>query len=552
MGRFARATEDFHRRVYRLYSNEGPRALMRMRLLHYGLQNFGSVYEDEKGDEYLTIPTDIVMNTAIQRVLSGFNLDYKVGSFNEFSLKFRLINPSFSPDAGQPAFAGPLAGISIAGLKWFLRDLPVASAFLPEKWEDAIYPWTTEAANYLDMFAMGHIGRNTEIGEAIRMAFPMMATTAWDALVEPGDKNRIKANYVYQAISYQEAYGNGIPEFANNKEKTRWLNNIKTGAGNIATAQSMLGLISPAYPQLKDSKGLPEFIKENGISTWSSAFWDIYQGVIKSDPDVANPFELAVAMFVGKNPGKAVYTIPKTTKEYRVLIAKTDEVKNWAESNQRFIKNFGESGIAYVFAPMSGEYNPDMYNWLESQGLIERADFRDYLQKVQVAVDKEKYFAIDESLNKKLVSTADYNERTKLIALANNEQQGLLISNPELEDVLDANVSKGELRIMMRDLKGAVNDLTSPISDDTRTAMRFAIDQIESFIDYSDNPVYKQSYNFSDDRKRKKQDILAILGEMAFDPAVKEATRLVFVPLLNNYSRDVLGASIERATIGSR
>jgi hypothetical protein len=57
---------------------------------------------------------------------------------------------------------------------------------------------------------------------------------------------------------------------------------------------------------LKDSKGLPDFIKENGISTWTSAFWDIYEGIVKADPDVANPFELAVAMFIGKNPGKSV------------------------------------------------------------------------------------------------------------------------------------------------------------------------------------------------------------------------------------------------------
>ena len=553
MGRFARATEDFHRRVYRLYANEGPRALMRMRLLHYGLENFGSVYTDENGDDYLTIPTDIVMNAATSRVLSLFNVDYKVGTFNEFAFKFRLINPSFSPDAGQPAFAGPLAGISIAGLKYLLRDLPIASAFLPDNWEDEIYPWTTEAANYLDTFAMGHIGRNTEIGEALRMAVPMLATSAWDALVPPGDMNRVKANYVYQAISYTEAFGNGIPDFANNKEKTRWLNNIKTAAGNIAIGQSLIGLfLSPAYPGLKDSKGLPEFIKANGISTWSSAFWDVYQGVIKADPDVANPFELAVAMFVGKNPGKAVYTIPKTSKEYRVLIAKTNEVKNWAETNQRFIKNFEQSGVAYVFAPMSGEYNPDMYNWLESQGLIDRADFRDYLQKVQVAVDKEKYFAIDESLNNKLISSRDYNERKKLIALANDEQSSLLISNPELEDMLDNNVSKGELRIMMRDLKGAINDPTAPMSNDTRAAMRLAINQVQSFIDYSDNPLYKQGYNFSDDRKRKKEEVLTILGELAFDPAIKEATRLVFVPLLNNYSREALGASVERAVIGGR
>ena len=98
LGRFVRATEDFHRRIYRLYSNEGPRALLRMRLLNYGLENFGSVYEDENGDEYLVFPTDIVMNTAVQKVVQKLtgNENFKVGSFNDFTLKFRLINPSMN------------------------------------------------------------------------------------------------------------------------------------------------------------------------------------------------------------------------------------------------------------------------------------------------------------------------------------------------------------------------------------------------------------------------------------------------------------------------
>lgn len=549
LGRFARATEDFQRRVYRLYANEGPRAISRMRLLHYGLENMGSVYEDENGDEYLTIPSDIVINMALKKTFDAVGLDYKVGEFNDFTFKFRLSNPSFAPDAGVPAFAGPVSGIFITGTKWFLRDLPVVSAILPDKWEDAIYPWTNKIADYLDMYAMGHIGRNTDIGEAVRLAFPMLATTLWDGLASP-DVNRIKANYVTQAIAYTEAFGNGIPDFASNKEKVAWLNTIKTAAGNVAAAQSMMGMLSPAYPSLKDAKGLPEFIKDNGISTWSSAFWDIYKGVIASEPDVANPFELAVAMYIGKNPGKSIYTIPKTSKPYKVLIAKTDELKQWSVDNKRFVKDYQESGIAYVFAPMSGEYNPDMYNWLESQGLVEQVEFKDYLQKVQIAVDKEKYYAIDEALAKKLAKEPDYVERRALITAANQEQRALLTSNPELEDALDDGISGKQLKTMFQDIKAAVNDKEAPMSEATRISMRFAAEQVQAFIDYSENPVYKSKYTFSDDRAKMKQEIKDLLSQLVFDPSVKEASKLIFIPLLNKYSRDVLGASVEKGYYG--
>jgi hypothetical protein len=552
VGRFFRATEDFHRRVYRLYASEGPKALMRLRLLHYGLENVGSVYQDENGDDYLTVPTDIVMNTATQKVLNAFNVDYKVGSFNEFAFKFRLINPSFAPDAGQPAFAGPIAGLSITALKGFLRDLPIVSALLPANWEDNIYPYTNEVANYLDTFAMGHIGQNTDIGEAIRMAFPMLFTTAWDTLA-PAEVNKNKANAVYQGMNYMEAFGNGLPDNANNKQKRQYIQNIKVAANNVTAAQAIIGLFgSPAYPSLKDSKGLPDFIRETGISTWTSAFWDIYEGIVKSDPEVANPFELAVAMFIGKNPGKSVYTIPKTNKEFKTIIAKTNELKDWATNNKKFLDDYRTSGISYIFAPKAGEYNPDIYSWLEAQGLVEQADFMEYLNKVQIARDKEKYYAINDALVERLATSTDYQERASLIAIADSEQQTLLLSNPELEDSLDDNISGKDLKMMFRDLIGAVDDASAPIPDATRNAMRLAINEVQSFVDYSTNPAYKQLYTFSDDRRRMKEEVIAVLEQLVFDPAVKEATRLIFVPMLNKYSRDVVGASVERAYVGGR
>jgi hypothetical protein len=189
---------------------------------------------------------------------------------------------------------------------------------------------------------------------------------------------------------------------------------------------------------------------------------------------------------------------------------------------------------------------------MESQGLIKRADFADYLNKVQIARDKEKYYAINDALAEKLANATDYQQRQSLIALADAEQQSLLLSNPELEDSLDDNISGRDLKTMFRDIRGAVDDESSPISEDTRIAMRFAINEVQSFVDYSTNPAYKQLYNFTDDRRRMKEEVMAILGQLAFDPAVKEASRLIFVPMLNKYSRDVMGASIERAKVGGR
>ena len=239
--------------------------------------------------------------------------------------------------------------------KALLRELPVASAVLNKDWEDAIYPWTNKAADYLDKWAMGHIGRNTDLGDILKFAAPMLFSTIIDTFKSTEDSTA-KSNYAMQAICYREAFGNGIPDNPTPEQKTDYLDSIKTDAGNIAWAQSIIGLQSPAYPQLKDGRGLPEFIKENGISTWTSAFWDIYNGILQSDVEVANPFELAMATFIGKYPGKACYTIPRNEKAVKVFISKTDELKEWATKNKRFLETYDESGIGYIFAPKIGEH----------------------------------------------------------------------------------------------------------------------------------------------------------------------------------------------------
>jgi hypothetical protein len=548
VGRFIRATEDFQRRVYRMYSNEAPRAIFRMRLVNYGLENFGGIYEDENGEEYWTFPTDIVTNTVVEktmRFLTG-NEGFKIGEYNNFSFKWRLSNPSFAPDAGAPSLAGPIAAISVLFAKAFLRELPKVSAVLPKDWEDEIYPWTNKAADYLDRWAMGHIGRNTDLGDILRFAAPMLFSTVIDTFKSTEDST-VKSNYAMQAICYREAFGNGIPDNPTPEQKVDYLDSIKSDAGNIAWAQSIIGLQSPAYPQLKDGKGLPEFIKENGISTWTSAFWDIYNGILQSDVEVANPFELAMATFIGKYPGKACYTIPRNEKAVKVFISKTDELKEWATKNKRFLETYDESGIGYIFAPKIGEYNPDIYQWMESQGLVVKPELKKFLRKVQTATDKIKYFAIETALLEKLENTADYTERSQLISAAAREKELLRISNPLLEsEVTNPDRDKGIMNEMLKDVGAAVADPTTPMSKETRIAMQVAVQEMRAFIEFSDNSAYQATYSFTTDRKNYKENVMNILRQLAFDPAVREATRLIFVPLLNQHSRDALSASVGR------
>lgn len=551
LGRFYRATEDFHRRVFRTYTKNTLRSFYKLRLLSMGLQTSGSVYTDESGDDYIIFPTDIIISSAIEpvmRTLSG-NDSFKVPRATDFAVKFRLINPSFAPDAGAPSLAGPLAAASIQVLKSFLRELPLTP------YRDKLYPWTTKAADFLDRFAMGHIGQNTDLTDIIRTSLPMMGTSLLDLArpAEAGEEsktlilgsNRNKANLVIQAIAYKQAFGQGLSPNATPEERAQYIKELKIAANNIAFMQSFLGyFVSPGFPSLKESAKIPDYLKEVGIASPISDFWDIYQGILRNqeNEDMTDAYDLAVATFVGKNPGKIIYTIPRSDKKMRVFINKTENLKNWANNNKPFIETYGET--AFIFAPTIGEYNSDIYAWMEASGLVGRTKISDYLDAVQVAEDKQLYFSIRDAEKEQLKAAVDYQERKNIINQSERNRQLLLQSNPMLESALNSSEDRGMLNKRLADLNAAITSPNTPISKDVRALMQTASKEVSRLIDLANNPMAKNYSNFSSQKAALKEEILSVLGELAtVSPEVKEASRLIFVPLLNEYSRDVTTAS---------
>jgi hypothetical protein len=532
VGRFYRATEDFYRRVFRIYTKTPLRSLYRIRLLHTGLEASGDVYEDDKGDKFIVFPTDSIINGAVEpvlRTLTG-NSTLQVPSFNEFTLKLRLLNPSFSPDAGQPALAGPIGALSVVTARAILRDLPFGQ------------PYATDFAETVDTLALGQFGDRMTFKSAI---MPMLADSILSTL-SPVERDRQKTTALLQAISYGQAFGNGLPPDATTEERAKYLSNLKLSSNVIIIGRNMLGLISPGQPTLRDSKGLPDFLKKTGITSWKASFWDVYNSLLRnSDEDTGDVFDLAVATWVGQNPGKLAYLVPRNTKEFRVLINTTQEVKDWSVRNKKFIDTYKEVG--YLFAPKSGEYNPDIYAWMESEGLVDIPDFKDYLDSVSVAEDKQRYFAIEDKLTETLKNKSVYGDRRQLIDRAQQDRTALLISNPYLDaEISGKGTNRGDLKVMFKGLSEAVADPKSPIDMATRSAMNLAVKNVAEFVNFSEDPAMGKRWDFSSMKSSKKEQVVSILAELGkVNPEVKEANRIIFTGLLNYYSRESLIAGIE-------
>lgn len=559
VARFYRATEDFYRRLYRVYGKTPLRTLYRLRLLNTGLDAAGDIYEDDKGDKYVIFPTDTIINSAVEpvvRALTGKE-DFQIPTWTEMSLKLRLINPSFAPDAGQPALSGPIGAYSTLVLRAIVGDvLPFVeriSKILPEGAEEAVsqfvaqrQPRMLQAEEIIGKMGLGQFADTMTFRNAIT---PMFINTLVGAAATLTDYewDRQLTTATMQAMRYRQAFGDSIDESATEQEKFDYIQSLKISASNVMIGRTLAGYISPGMPALRETKELPEFLKKVGITGFKSEFWDIYNGILRNQgEDVGNVFDVAVATFIGKYPNKLIYTVPTTEKEWKVVIAMTNDVKSWSQKNERFLDTYKEMG--YVYAPKSGEFNSDVYNFLEAADLIKLPSFEDYLVKLQVAVDKEKYFQIQKDLEERLTTVGITQERRELINIAAATKKDMLTSNPYLQAEVNGSINEqGALKIKFKALAEANADKRNPADNLTKRSMQLALEEVASFVALAEDKSLSQRYDFTNLKEQKRVEVEAMLDTFVkTNPAVKEAYRVVFRPLLNSYSRDAVQAGAGR------
>jgi hypothetical protein len=545
VGRFYRATEDFYRRVWRLYTKAPLRTLYRMRLIHQGLEANGEVYTDNKGDDYIIFPTDGIINNVVEPVVRTFtgNNNFQIPQFNDLALKLRLINPSFSPDAGQPSLSGPIAAVSMLAIKNLLRELP----FVPSSIKETIKPGTNAAADAIDTIALGNIGASLDLQRAIT---PMFFQGIFNTL-SPSEKDRQKVSAGLQAISYLEAFGNGAPrqkdyigrEDEYVRAQSKYLKNLRIATNVIVGFRNFTGQISPGQPSLRETASLPDYLKQVGIMSPNAQFWDLYNGILKNEgTNAGNAWDLALATFVGKNPGKSAFLAPRNNKEYKVYVNKTENVKKWSVANSKFVEDYKEA--AWLFAPKVGDYNPEVYGWMTSVGLVTIPKFEEYLDQVQLAVDKDTYFKIKENETEKLKTTNDTTLRKLIVAESQRDRTALLTANPLLAAEIEGKLEgKGGLTNRLFNLNAAVRDPKAPISKELRATFRYALDEINSFVAFANDNDNKDAYDYSGNKASAKARVQAILDDLSKSvPEIKEANRLILTPLLNSYSRDIISA----------
>jgi hypothetical protein len=526
VGRFYRATEDFWRRMYRM-KDVKLRAAYRMRLVHVGMDASGDVYEDADGQPYVMMPMDDIIFKTVDSVVRTFDPEansFKQPLFNDFTFKLSLANPSFTPDAGLPTLSGPVGALSILTMKKILGQTGSTGKRIGEE---------------LDNYALGSIGDNITF---VRAVVPASLQKIY-AMLPVNEKSRQEATAAMQAIAFNAAAGNAPGPDSTPEERYKYLKNIRISAHNVMVMRSVLGLVSPFTATTQESKDVPDYLLNVGITGLRPEFYDLVNGITQRyGGDVQNPYDLAVATFVGQNPNKIIYTVSRDNKETNVVINKTKEMKNWYIDNKNLVDTYGES--AFIFAPHTGDFDASSYSWLEAAGYIKNKDIEQYYMDVMVSRDKQAYFNIARDEKEALSKTSSITARKSIISASTAQRASLKLANPFLEAAITGGGNEiATEQNMFVNIEAILKNVDIPMDAGTRSKLLILSNQIRGFINMSTDPQMRDTINFSALKRERKESIQALINEfIEGDLVIKEANRAVFQAILGYYSRETYSA----------
>jgi hypothetical protein len=513
VGRFYRAVEDFHRRTYRLLRDNGVGALYKMRLQNQGFGALGTVHTDQNGDQYVVMPFDNIIYGAVNKTLNMFGGGLNQPTFDNITFKLTAGNPSFQNDAGMPYLSGPLAGVSVVMAKALL-GIP----------DTAI---TNKLSNNVDNFALGSYGDNVNIQKAI---MPRIVQNLWNDL-SPDEQSQQEVSALTQAICYSTAHGlvPDVSQYQNpdgstnvdayTKAKADYLNNLRISAHNLVVTRGLLGMIMPSTVQLSDNKDLPDILKDNGLPSMQSSFYDILDGIGKKYPEIQDKYEMALATWMGKHPGQVAYTLSKKNKEIVPIMKYSKDMESWVVENKNLINQYGSA--ATLFAPNTGKFNPGTFNYMTAAGLAGNVDVQAFYDKALLQQSVNKYYDINNQEANQLMNIGfnDLQVRQQIVNAAAKERLKLEIAVPGLKEALSPTVSTKDAVDFVNNAHTFANAYPNKVDANVLTALNTMYGIYTQFIDQVDN-VNSYNYSNANDIKMnmKNQAVQQIEQIIASDP----------------------------------
>jgi len=560
VGRFIRATNDYARRMVRYMSQNPDKLAYRGGMYVHASNGSGMLYEDQNGNQYVLVPNDGVFwknvapvmaslanpLTALSKVYTGLKDDdwsfFKQPEWNQYTAKISLLNPSYSESAGVWSLVGPTMAAPTLATK----------ALLTSAGQSLDVKQVVQFAENLDNWILGPSSDNTNW---VRALIPGSLMNTW-AQFPGGEKTGKEANLIMQAAAGLQFNPKTRVSGADLQDPVKmdlWYKRLRLAAHNIVAIQAPFNTLSPV-PLGNTQANIPKELRQQGIVSLNQYWGEIIRGVTINNSEngfyLHDPIALATQMYIGENPDRLVYTVSKSSSAAKVAINYTQETKNWAIGNKKFLERYPTVG--WVFAPHVGEYDPNVMYVLEASDLIGPKDnpfdfqgkaLKNYVISVTAAKDRYNYYQIDKDVNK-LFTDPNNLERNRatyrkdILANADAQKKVLVSGNWALATTLTAKAfeQRQEQLNKFASLESMVNDkeFIGKLPKEQLKTLQLMTSLSRRLIDVFEDTRIRTQFNGIETLDKEKIQGMANLQRLAKgNRALTDAYESIIRPLLD-------------------
>jgi hypothetical protein len=514
--------------------------------MNQGFDAVGDIHTDDDGQKYLILPMDDVIYSAVDttlRTLTNDQASIKQPLFNDITFNLTAGNPSFQTDAGVPYLSGPAGSLSVLGIKSLLGN----------------FRTTANVAEDLDQWTLGSMGDNVTVRSAI---VPKFVNNIWKML-SPDERSQQEVSAYVQALAYNQANDLGIDptdekyrdengvvnQALLDEDKRKYLQNVKISAHNIIVTRALLGMILPFSVQTKDTKDLPTYLKDTGIVSMKSSFFEVLDQIKLKYPDVENHYELALATWMGENPGKVVYVVSTDQEAVKPLIRYSTEMQDWAISNKQSIEKYGNGAL--MFAPNTGEFSPGVYKWAEAAGITSKIPenktvekyIEDYYEDLMLKEYANAYYDINDQEAADLLGVAFESADLRRASLKayENWRREYKMGVPGLEEYIASGTDNGDASEFIQSAYNYVNSPEASVKPEVKQSINEAYQIFNEFIEYANYIDTLDPSGGADLKRAKKaeaQERIKLLIRADTSKTVEQYYKYGLLKMMNAKSRD--------------
>ena len=260
---------------------------------------------------------------------------------------------------------------------------------------------------------------------------------------------------------------------------------------------------------------------DSGITSMQESFYEVLDQIKSKYPDATDHYEMALATWMGENPGKIAYVVSKKSKEIQPVMNYTKKMQDWAISNGTAIEQYGSGAL--LFAPRVGEFTPGVWQWATSVGIAKNTDIEEYYAKVTMQQHVNEYYSLgdQEALELKAIPFNNIALRREVMSQYDRKKEQLQLSVPGLENYIKSGVDNTDAFDFVNNAYNYAVSSGSNIPKEARENISLAYNLYVNFIASANYIDSLDTPNAADLKRAEKEKTINAIKEIIANDSTK-------------------------------